>query len=360
MKKIYHLSAFLLMTFLNIGIVYSQTCPTDMVAYWKMEEVGSTVLADYISNHDANSTSILANVMSGKVGSAKYFDGTTSASVSNHPDFAFPTGGSFSVEFWAKIPSASSGVKVLIGKRDSNSSGSYWFVAVNSSGRYTFEIQDSGGGFREITSSSPVVYGIWQHIVAVRDEATNGNYLYVDGVMVASSIINYTGNFTSDGAVTIGSFNNSSGIPSYFFTGSLDEVAILKRALPSSEVIAHKQKADDGIGYCDGFSPSFISTPEVKATVNTLYTYTARATGLQTNMRYTLLQKPVGMSIDDVSGQVSWVPSSVSDDGYVSILANNGTPPADTQSFRIFVGEAPDCPYGLSVLLRLDETSGPD
>lgn len=360
MKKIYHLSALLLMFIINIGNVYSQTCPTDMVAYWKMEEVGSTVLSDYISNHDATSSSILANVLDGKVGSAKYFDGTISATVSNHTDFAFPAGGSFSVEFWVKVPAASAGTKVLVGKRDSNSSGSYWFVGLNSTGKLTFELQDSDGGVREIISSSTVVYGMWQHVVAVRDEATNGNYLYVDGSLAASSIINYTGSFISDGAVTLGCFNNSSGIPSYFFTGSLDEIAILKRALSSSEITEHKQKGDDGIGYCDGFSPSFISTPVIKATVNTLYSYTARATGLQSNMRYTLLQKPVGMNIDEISGEISWTPSSVNDDGYVEIMADNGTPPADTQSFRIFVGDAPDCPAGLTLLLRLDESSGPE
>jgi len=360
MRRIKLFSTFILMLFLNIGMAYSQTCPTGMIAYWKLEEVGSTILNDHISDHDATSSLVLSNVPDGKVGSAKYFDGTKSASVGNHPDFAFPVSGSFSIELWVKVPSSSSGTKVLVGKRDSNSSGPYWFVGINSGGRVIFEVQDSYGVYREIVSPSAITNDAWRHIVAVRDESTNGNYLYVDGSMVASDVYNYSGSFTSDGALTLGCLNTSSGIPSYFFTGNLDEVAIFNRALSSAEVTDHKQKGDQGIGYCDGFSPIFVSSPNVYATVNTLYSYTARATGLQTNMRYSLIQKPAGMTIDQITGQISWIPSSVSDDGYVSIVANNNTPPADTQSFRIFIAEAPDCPPGLSLLLKLEESSGPE
>lgn len=360
MKTKYLFSALMLMLFVNIGIVKAQTCPSGMIAYWKLEEVSSTVLADYISIHDATSSSVLTNVTDGKVGNAKYFDGAKSASVSDHPDFAFNVGSSFSLEFWARVPSAPGTTQVMLGKRDSNSSGAYWFVGLTSSGNVFFELGASDGTYKEVASPSSIASNTWRHIVAVRDEATNGNYLYVDGTLVASTVFNYLGSFLTDGPMTLGCFNNSSGIPSYFYEGSLDEVAVFNRALTSSEVTAHKGLGDSGIGYCDGYAPSFISTPNLKATVNSLYTYTARATGLQTAMRYSLVVKPSGMYIDEITGEVTWMPSSASEDGLVSIVANNNVAPADTQTFRIFIAEAPDCPTGLSVLLKLEESSGPD
>jgi hypothetical protein len=360
MKKNYLVTAILLAMFVNIGILQAQTCPSDMVAYWKLEEIGSTVLDDYISVHDATSSVVLSNVPEGKVGNAKAFGGAQSASVSDHPDFAFPTNSSFSVEFWVKIPSAPGTTQVIIGKRDSNSSGAYWFVGVNSAGRIFFEVQDSDGIYREVISPSSIANNNWRHVVAVRDEQTNANLLYVDGVLAGSVVYNYTGSFICNGALTLGSFNNSSGIPSYFFNGSIDEVAVFSRALTATEVTDHKALGDNGIGYCDGYSPSFISTPNNKATVGTLYSYRARATGLQTEMRYTLIQNPAGMVIDEVTGQINWTPASAGVDGSVSIVANNNIAPADTQSFRIFIAEAPDCPSGLGILLKLDESAGPE
>jgi len=354
------LSALVIMSFVGITGALAQTCPSDIKAYWKFEEVNTTILSDYISVHDATSSSILTNVVDGRVGNAKYFDGAKSASVSNHSDFAFPLGGSFTIEFWIKVSAATGSTQVIVGKRDSNPSGAYWFVGINGTGHVTFEVQATDGVYKEIVSASTIANNQWRHIVAIRDENTNGNYLYVDGSMVASVVYNYTGSFISDGALTLGCLNNSSGIPSYFYKGNLDEVAIYNRVLTSIEISAHKSNGENGIGYCDGDAPSIISAPELKAVVNSLYSYMVRATGQQTNMQYTLLQKPTGMVIDGTSGQISWTPSSTSSDGYVSIRASNNVPPADTQSFRIFIAEAPDCPPGLGVLLKLDESSGPE
>ena len=354
MRTKFLLSAMVMMLFAGIAAVMAQTCPSDMKAYWKFEEVNTTVLSDFISVHDATSSSILTNVVDGRVGNAKYFDGAKSASVSNHSDFAFPLGGSFTIELWIKVAAATGSTQVIVGKRDSNAAGAYWFVGLNGTGRVIFEVQATDGVYREIISSSSIANDQWRHIVAIRDENTNGNYLYVDGTMAASVVYNYTGSFISNGALTMGCHNNASGIPAYFYTGSLDEVAIYNRALTSAEVSAHKLNGENGIGYCDGLAPSIISAPELKATVNSSYSYRVRATGQQTNMRYTLLQKPTGMVIDEITGQISWTPSSTSDNGFVSIRANNNVPPADTQSFRIFIAEAPVCPPGLGVLLKLE------
>lgn len=361
-NKLFKGILLLILTTFFIGNVYSQTCPEDMVSYWKFEEVGDTAYSDYIGGHNATAAVVLANDPDGLVGNAKYFDGTKYAVVQDHADYSFPANSSFTVEFWVKLSDASfSGTnQVIMGQRDPSSSGPFWFVGIqHSSGKVIFEMQDGTGTWREVVSPSGIANGVWHHVVAIRDEATNSNLLYVDGGNLTTIEYDYSGSFDANDDITMGCFKGGSGIPSYFFQGSLDEAVIYDRALTSVEVSAHKTLGDNGIGYCDGYSPSFISVPSLKAAVGSPYSYTAHATGFQGSMNYSLLTKPTGMNINQTTGLITWTPTSTSQDGTVMILADNNQPPADTQSFRIFIAEAPDCPSNLSVLLNLNEGAGP-
>ncbi len=143
------------------------------------------------------------------------------------------------------------------------------------------------------------------------------------------------------------------------YAGSLDELAIYNRGLSQLEVTDHNSKGNLGIGYCDGYNPNIISIPITKATVGSPYSYTVRATGLTAGMAYTLLTKPAGMTINSTTGVISWTPTTINVDAFVKVRADNGIAPADTQSFRIFLAEAPVCPSNLLALFKLDETSGP-
>lgn len=106
--------------------------------------------------------------------------------------------------------------------------------------------------------------------------------------------------------------------------------------------------------------PVINSVPIIKAAVGSLYEYKVHASGWHNKMVYSLLSYPAGMTIDSTSGLISWTPDSLLADGLVSVVAANGLPPADTQTFRINIAEAPVYPDGLFVLLKLDESSGPE
>ncbi len=106
-------------------------------------------------------------------------------------------------------------------------------------------------------------------------------------------------------------------------------------------------------------NPVIVSIPFISASVGSLYTYQVHASGWQNRMVYSLLSHPAGMTIDSIGGMIRWTPDSLLADGLVKVLAENSVPPSDTQTFRIYIAEAPNCPDDLLLLLKLDESSGP-
>ena len=58
-------------------------------------------------------------------------------------------------------------------------------------------------------------------------------------------------------------------------------------------------------------APSFISEPDVEALVGKAYTYIAAANDLDGDkLSFSILSGPVGMTVDSVSGKVTWLPNS--------------------------------------------------
>ena len=88
----------------------------------------------------------------------------------------------------------------------------------------------------------------------------------------------------------------------------------------------------------EAVAPVFTSTPDTQTVVNAPYTYQATAGG-QPSPAFSLVSPPPGMGIHPVTGLVTWTPDATGNFG-VSIVADNGTAPAATQSFTLQV--APD------------------
>ena len=338
---------------------YSQTCPSGMVSLWNLDDTSTDLFLDNVGNHDASSENSISST-AGKVGAAKSFAGASYMSAADHADFDFPANSSFTIECWMKVTSyTAEWSQVFIGKRDGLLTGAYWYLGVsNTSGKVIWEIKGSDDVYQEVISPTAPSLNTWHHIVGVRDEATNKNDLYIDGVLVASKTYDYTGNFSSDGAVMVGAFPDNSGIPAYFLNGSVDEVAVYNRALTLTDVTEHIQENGYGLGYCDPYSPVIKSTPVNTAIVGKPYLYTVQASGMPT-ISYTLLAGPEGMTIDNATGAISWTPALAEEDVNVEVRVNNNLAPADTQKFRIFLAQAPtNCPENVLLLLKLNETSG--
>ena len=355
------LSKFIILTMavFSASSGFTQTCPTGMVSYWKLDDNSGDLFKDFYGTHDATAEVSVATEVNGKVGSAKSFDGTNVVIVANHADFNFAANSSFSIELWVKYSEiVGDRSNIIIGKNDPYATGAYWSIGIdNPTGKLFFDLRDGNANSQSVETASALSTNTWHHIVAVRSEATNQNILYVDGAPAGTTVTyDYSGNFSSTGDINMG-FLIRLGVPDYFYSGLLDEVAIYNRALSQTEITEHLSKNNFNIGYCDGYSPSIITTPLTTAVVGQQYSYTVKATGMPT-MAYTLVTSPAGMNINSTTGVITWTPASVNEDGLVIIRAANNVAPADTQSFRIFLADAPVCPDGILGLWKLNETSG--
>ncbi len=359
MKNLHHKLLLLILAAFLVSYGYSQTCPTGMVSYWKLEETSGTVLDDAYGTNNAATDVPLGSDASGRVGSAVILSGSNTVDIASATAFNFPANSGFTVEFWIKFTDVSFGMydHIVIGRGDPYVSGTYWAIGTeHNTGKIFFDLRDANGNFQSLISASSYNNGAWHHVVAVRE--IHKNVLYIDGSPVASVTYDYPSNFSSSSHISVG-YLLRNGDPEYRYAGSLDELAIYNRSLTQLEITDHNSKGNLGIGYCDGYNPNIISIPVTIATVGSPYSYTVRATGLSAGMAYTLLTKPTGMSINSTTGVISWTPASINVNALVKVRADNGIAPADTQTYRIFLAEAPICPGNLLALFKLDETSGP-
>jgi len=114
-----------------------------------------------------------------------------------------------------------------------------------------------------------------------------------------------------------------------------------------------------------GNNPPHITTgPVTQAEVSVVYAYDADATDADGDiLTYALVTGPDGMTVDNSTGAVSWVPAAdqrgVHD---VELGASDGNSGTDTQGFRITVAAAPlpdDDGDGLDALAEVEHRSDP-
>ncbi len=334
-------------------------CPAYMTAYWKLDE-GNTPPSyeDFYSAHDGQYTGQYPTSLSpGRVKDAQTFDGANTGinieAIPGDESFNWAKDDSFSIELWMKgvpgetclgdgPPYDNDDNEVIIGRDDhSNSKLHWWLGCRHETGVALFDLSDIKSNFAPtLISSSPINDGEWHYLVAVRDGTNKINRLYVDGTEVASTTYSYSAGFGSDSAaLNIGWLNLSGG---FHFEGDIDEVAVYNKVLSTSEIDEHY---NDGLGdaapdYCEGlYPPTILSTPVLSGEVNTTYVYDVAAIG-NPAPTYTLTTAPTGMTIDSVTGLISWTPTT--DQGNkshaveVAAINSQGT---HTQPFDIGIGK---------------------
>lgn len=224
---------------------------TETIAYWPLdEESGATTFVDVVgTNNGTCSGDACPAADAGKVDGAFTFnsaqnDGITVAA----PDldvFDWLGNESFSIEVWVKMTqSCETENRVFIGRYPILSplgKASWWvgctYDSVNLRSVANFNLRDTNGIYRSTTGTSQINDGAWHHIVAVRDNATDENRLYVDGTLeTTTNSPTYNGTFESDGAVTMGYYID---VGSYQLSGTLDNIAIFDRALTAEEITDH-------------------------------------------------------------------------------------------------------------------------
>ena len=251
MKKRAKFNVVACMMLMILGLTFQPSistyaaCPDQISSYWKLDEPTPTdpngTYVDFVKDNDGTGNAN-PTAATGIVNGAQEFNGTdTQINVPADNSFDWQRDKSFSIEFWVKTDGvvAPSTNQVIIG-RDDAVTGLHWWVGMrDTDGLPCFSLTDTNGN-----GSGPYGVGIislsdgsWHHVVAVRDDSTDDNIIYVDREERGRTKHDYTAGFWSaTAALNIGWLNLA---PYYYFDGFIDEVALYDRALPLAEIQAH-------------------------------------------------------------------------------------------------------------------------
>ncbi len=340
------------------------TCPTGMLAYWRLDESSSGAYDDYYDGHDGECAGgyDCPSPATGRINGGQAFNGSSTGinapAVPGDDSFNWGAQDSFSIEFWMQTDSDStcSDNEVVVG-RDDNSTYLHWWTGCWGGGQAAFYLRDTGGQAHSVRGTTDLTDGAWHHVVAVREASASRIRIYVDGIEEDAATATYTDGFDSPtAALNIGWLNLSSH---FHFDGILDEVALYDSPLSAGEIQQHYNKGLAGRWYCQSgtFAPTIVSAPVTDAIVGRPYSYDVEAIG-NPDPTYALTTYPSGMTIDPATGLISWMPTLAQEGSHdVEVEASNweGT---DHQDFTIVVAEGTLCPADMIAYWKLDETSG--
>jgi hypothetical protein len=228
-------------------------CPTNMISYWKLDEISGTVYYDSYSGHDGQSGDFAPSPITGVVNGAQHFNSVDNRiNIAPNSDFDFSVDSSFSIEFWFRHSNPLLNNEVVLG-RDGDDDGTqlHWWTGLNTEGKARFVLVSTSGEVYSLFGSSVLNDGKWHHIVALRDANLDQLRLYTDGNLGSICNTAYTSGFDSPTAqLNIGWLN----IPGeYHFKGDIDEIAIYRDALDVNAIRYDYEKGLAGKGYCELF-----------------------------------------------------------------------------------------------------------
>ncbi|MBT1076631.1 beta strand repeat-containing protein, partial [Geobacter grbiciae] len=175
-----------------------------------------------------------------------------------------------------------------------------------------------------VITSSPVTTGYKDGYYYYQVVASDPN-----GDVVSYSLSTYPSGMT---------INSTTGLI-YWHPGSTGTYSVTVRAKDTSGLYASQSYKISVVDSSSNSSPKITSTAVTKATVGTLYTYDVNATDSNGDTVYFRLSSaPSGMTIDAISGLISWTPTeSQTGSKYVSVKAVDSKGGSTSQSFYVNV-----------------------
>ncbi len=218
--------------------------------YWRLGQTSGTVAADSTSHgftgiYEPGTTLGVPGALTGNPDTATGFDGKTGLVTSS----AKVTGPqTFSLEGWFKTTTNTGGEVIGFGSSQTGSSSQFdRHIYMMNDGQVVFGVYNAG--VRVIESPNTYNDGQWHYMVATLGAA--GMALYLDGRLIGTNATTaaaaYTG-YWRVGGDTLPGWNlaawhsNSQGTTqpnSYYFKGTIDEVAVYPAALSAATAAAH-------------------------------------------------------------------------------------------------------------------------
>ena len=257
-------------------------CPNGITHYYHLDETSSPY-KDTVGF--SNGVSSIPSVpVSGIVNNAQNFSNNEKIDIPSDNSFNWKATDNFSIEFWIKTNNSPSDIAIFVG-RSGISTPLWWWIGLNPNGHVLFQLINTNNQNAITGDNGPVVNdNNWHLVTAIRDKNLNKNYLYIDGNKIDSVSINYNTGFEGDTPINVGYLASS-----YYYNGSLDELAFYSVALSQSEIQNHYSKGLKGVGYCEAI-------PTIKAPSNL---------------------KAIRDNIDTTNVKLSWDDNSTNELGFI-------------------------------------------
>ncbi|HEX9969300.1 MAG TPA: LamG domain-containing protein, partial [Acidimicrobiales bacterium] len=210
-------------------------------AWWRLDDPTGTVAADASGNGRTGTyvgarTSI-AGAIAADVSTGATFNGTDAVvTVAHHADVDLERDIAFTVEGWVKT--TASGTRVLASKMNEDTLKRGWQLYLDNGILNFQQASDvSTGNWAGVRGVRAVNDGAWHHVAVTRSAAGgSGLTLYVDGV--PDTTVLYQDGLTAT-ALTTATLRLGARSGLNLLSGSLDEVALYRRALTATELAEH-------------------------------------------------------------------------------------------------------------------------
>jgi hypothetical protein len=338
---------------------------SELVAYWKMDEISGTSGNDEIGTND-----LLLDVsinQTGKINKAYSFNG-----ISSNCDFSIgPTAGksNVSVSMWLYPRDLTSSQGIW----SEENSGSYYQFTILMGSFITRDIVQGETGARDNDLALPTLnINQWNHLVFIYSVSENHKSIYLNGIKSAStntSISQLTS--TRNGVLSLGTISNPT--TDEWFDGLMDEIGVWGRALSSIEILT-LYNGGSGLNYsytCASLNGGTISGSQTLTSTQdpSAFVSVALASGGYGTLTYTWQYS----TTSSTAGSGSWsnIPSSNSstyDSSILSVTTNfcrkvndqcSTIQTAYSNVVTITVNTASSFPAaGLISYWKFDETSG--
>lgn len=223
------------------GYIIASDLNTSLRGYWKLDESGGLRLdSSPYGNHLTQTNTV--GYTAGKVGQAADFERSNNQylSISHSLQSGLALTGSLTLAGWVKLESLNANdFMIVASKYDTNANNRGYRLDIDNTGLWRLVASGDGtfSGNYTLAATTPLTISTWIHLAAVFDSQTQTMALYRDGTLAATRSITYNTVYPSTAPFMLGA-NPSSGSPTQFYDGLLDEWRVYARPLSQAEIQA--------------------------------------------------------------------------------------------------------------------------
>jgi len=227
---------------------------SNLVAHYKMDDnADSNTVIDEKGHNGTSIRNTSARHVDGKIGGALSFNGTSDY-INTNQTFQSVFRDSFTINVWCKADDGANGNQWILDGYDNVHKGQITLkISVNGKLAGVFISNNSIPQATAIETTASFVDGQndWKmlSLVATKVSVSTGNIaLYVDGQLVkqGATVTIVFGNYTTDYNPYLGA-DDSTGVITSFFAGSLDNFMIFNKALSAAEVLQLYNEANPAV-----------------------------------------------------------------------------------------------------------------